>query len=169
MVIKRYKVSDGVFVSGRIEVDLMNGGTEARKALKEILYAASRPGRIEKIESVLPEPNGDPAHDMRVAHICELVDRARNNDEHDETSLQAAEMMLRELRLLPLVQRDDARQKGTTKARRPEIDEWIDKQLAHNPYAKSPELWANAPEWITDQIAIDRFKKRVTKARKRRK
>lgn len=66
-----------------------------------------------------------------------------------------------------IVARDARRQAGTRTPRRPEIDAWIDKALKADPGAKSPELWSTAPRSITDVIAEDAFKKRVTKARKR--
>lgn len=64
--------------------------------------------------------------------------------------------------------RDLSRQQGTRKPRRPEVDKWIDQQLQRNPDARAPALWASAPDWITDQLGKDRFAKRVTSARKRR-
>ena len=64
------------------------------------------------------------------------------------------------------VVRDEGRQAGTRKERRPEITEWIGKQLARNPAATRMDLWETAPEWITDQIGLDRFGKRVRAARK---
>lgn len=67
---------------------------------------------------------------------------------------------------LLLGKRDAARQAGTRKERRPEISRWIEDRLRRNPEAKAPELWAAAPDWITDTIGRDRFSKRVTKARK---
>lgn len=65
--------------------------------------------------------------------------------------------------------RDTKRQAGTRQPRRPDIDEWILKQLQRNPCAKSPALWAMAPESITDQVGQGRFSKRVTTARKKMK
>lgn len=73
----------------------------------------------------------------------------------------------RETALLPLAKRDAARQEGTRKRRRRDVDAWIDAQLKANPAAKSPALWSAAPEWITEQIGEERFAKRVTDARKR--
>lgn len=70
------------------------------------------------------------------------------------------------LDLTPKANRDDRRQEGTRKERRPEITQWIEAQLSRRPDAKSPELWRIAPEWLTDQIGEDRFSKRVTAARK---
>jgi hypothetical protein len=66
-------------------------------------------------------------------------------------------------------ERDLKRQAGTKRPRRPEVDKWIDQQLENNPGARSPALWAAAPEWLTDQLGEDRFAKRVTDARKRKK
>jgi hypothetical protein len=68
----------------------------------------------------------------------------------------------------PAGARDEKRQAGTRKERRPEITEWIDRQLSLNPSAKSPELWGIAPEWLTDQISLRRFATRVTGRRKAR-
>ena len=65
-----------------------------------------------------------------------------------------------------MISRDGARQKGTRKPRRPQINEWIAKKLKANPAAKSPELWSGAPGWITDDIGFERFSKRVTEVRK---
>jgi hypothetical protein len=65
------------------------------------------------------------------------------------------------------MKRDDSRQEGTRKERRPEISDWINTQLTRDPDAKSPALWAIAPEWITDVISVDRFSKRVTAGRKK--
>jgi hypothetical protein len=64
--------------------------------------------------------------------------------------------------------RDRRRQAGTRKERRPQITEWIQKELARDPSAKSPDLWSAAPDWITDQIAERSFAARVTACRKTR-
>ena len=61
--------------------------------------------------------------------------------------------------------RDAARQSGTRLPRRPEVSAWITRAIRKNPSVKSPDLWAVAPDWITEQISIGRFAKRVTKAR----
>ncbi|QRP62696.1 hypothetical protein I6J77_11160 [Rhodanobacter sp. FDAARGOS 1247] len=68
----------------------------------------------------------------------------------------------------PLI-RDKARQEGTKKERRPDVTEWISAKLRRDPLAKSPELWSRAPEWLTDQIGYERFRKRVTAVRMGRK
>lgn len=64
--------------------------------------------------------------------------------------------------------RDRKRQAGTRKERRPKITKWIAIALERNPDAKVPELWRNAPEWLTEQIGMDRFRKRVSAVRKMR-
>jgi len=81
---------------------------------------------------------------------------------------EAVSLLSDQANIVP-AQRDKQRQRGTRKPRRPEIDEWFDEQLDRRPGVKSPQLWAEAPDWITDQIEFDRFKKRLTEARKRRK
>lgn len=59
-------------------------------------------------------------------------------------------------------------QAGAHKPKRPQINDWIGKQLDRNPVAKCPALWHAAPEWITDDIGIDAFRKRITAVRKLR-
>ncbi len=68
----------------------------------------------------------------------------------------------------PIARRDAKRQAGVHKERRPRITAWISQQLDHDPTAKSPALWATAPQWLTEQIGLDRFAKRVTGVRKKR-
>lgn len=94
---------------------------------------------------------------------------ANNHDAaigHLEWMLLRQKMDAREEFLLPKARRDEARQQGTKKERRPEITKWITAQLQAAPDAKSPDLWKAAPEWLTEQISYDRFSKRVTAARK---
>lgn len=69
----------------------------------------------------------------------------------------------------PHIMSDEKRLAGLRKPRKPEIDKWMDRQLSRDSELKSPEAWRRAPEWITDDIGYDRFAKRMTKARKRRK
>jgi len=85
---------------------------------------------------------------------------------HLEWMLNRQREDTREQFLLPLARRDQKRQDGTKKERRPDISDWIIRRLGRDPAAKSPALWAEAPEWITDQIGYERFSKRVTGARK---
>lgn len=81
-------------------------------------------------------------------------------------TLDLADHCVRQALWDPSIIRDMERQKGTRKERRPEINEWIERQLGRQPDAKSPELWEHAPEFITDQISLHRFAKRVTAVRK---
>lgn len=169
MTIKRTKVTDGIFVWTETDVDMKDGcGPEEWEAMYQGLVHHSPPGRIANIEKMLPEANGDPANDMRRDHVLRMVEKAKTGN-FDLEALREAETTLRELMLVPMVQRDQKRQQGTKKPRRPEIDQWIDRQLERTPDAKSPDLWKAAPDWITDPIAYDRFCKRVTQGRKRRK
>ncbi len=71
----------------------------------------------------------------------------------------------REQVLLPLARRDDRRQAGTKKPRRPDIDNWISTAITNRPDATRDELWNDAPQWIKDDIGKDRFKKRVSAQR----
>lgn len=66
----------------------------------------------------------------------------------------------------PKAIRDSKRQRGTQKERLADINVWIDGQLKRTPTITAPALWETAPDWLTDQIGIDAFKKRVTKRRK---
>lgn len=64
------------------------------------------------------------------------------------------------------VRRDQSRQAGTRKKRKPEINEWIFKAIMKYPNATRDELWVEAPEWITEDITRYRFVKRVSEVRK---
>jgi hypothetical protein len=66
-----------------------------------------------------------------------------------------------------IIKRDEKRQAGTRKEKRPKITSWIEKRLKYNPHEKSPDMWSDAPDFITDQISYHRFSKRVTGVRKK--
>lgn len=84
-------------------------------------------------------------------------------------SLHAARWRIeQEVFARPRIERDAKRQAGTHMERRPDVTRWIDGQLIADAFAKSPDLWARAPEWLTEQIGFDRFRKRVTERRKMR-
>lgn len=102
----------------------------------------------------------------RADRLRALLSGVRNRE--PEALAEAVSLLSDQANIVP-AQRDKQRQRGTRKPRRPEIDEWFDEQLDRRPGVKSPQLWAEAPDWITDQIEFDRFKKRLTEARKRRK
>jgi hypothetical protein len=72
------------------------------------------------------------------------------------------------LGVIPRVRRDFNLQMSKRKAKRPELDKWIDQQFSADPTLKSPELWSRLPQRFKDNIGEDRFSKRVTAGRKRR-
>jgi hypothetical protein len=82
-----------------------------------------------------------------------------------KTKAQLAEERAEIAYLAPLAERDQLRQNGTTKERRPEINEWIRQEIAKRPDATRDELWDAAPHRITDAIGPDRFKTRVSNVR----
>lgn len=88
---------------------------------------------------------------------------------HAEALVEAARFRLLVVTHLTAVLRDESRINALKKPRFSDCNQWIDQQLAADPDAKSPDLWARAPDWITDRIGSERFRKRVTAARKRRK
>ena len=62
-----------------------------------------------------------------------------------------------------------ARNFGTMKPRKPDITEWIAKTILTHPNLTRPELYDLAPDWITDQLTLEPFKKRVSRVRKKNK
>lgn len=88
----------------------------------------------------------------------------KSADMHLLHDIAQAEHKALYLAAAPQVIRDQARQNGTKKKRRPEVQAWIKERskLA----LTTRELWDMAPDWITDQIGFHRFQKRVTAARK---
>lgn len=62
--------------------------------------------------------------------------------------------------------RDARRQQGTRKPKRPQVNEWIERQLRRQPGAKSPDLWSRRPDWMEEQVGYDRFSRRVSDVRK---
>jgi hypothetical protein len=143
-----------------IVVDLSDAdGEDERAAIIEILKGGDPEPRIAKLRGI-PELASRVAWlDRHLASVGE--DRALHE------RLRDAEAIAYKLAAQPALVRDRKRQAGTKKPRRPDIDEWIDRALKRDPDAKSPALWAIAPDSITDQIGEDRFKKRVSSARKR--
>lgn len=86
--------------------------------------------------------------------------------EHAEALVEAARSRLLVVSVWPSVLRDESRLEALKKPRFQACDRWIENQLRKIPAAKSPELWESAPDWIRDRIGYERFRKRVTKARK---
>lgn len=104
--------------------------------------------RAERLEAEIKNQNGQ-ANPIQLASISGL----------ETTALY--------LKAAPVVIRDNKRQEGTKKERRPNINAWINKQMKRTPKATRPELWDMAPDWLTDEIGRDRFLKRVSKVRKK--
>jgi hypothetical protein len=101
-------------------------------------------------------------------HRAAALDCVRADDLDRVRLLRHLTEMLRQWQvqaLLPLARRDAKRQAGTRKPRRPDLDEWIAGALKRAPAATRDELWQRAPQWVRDEIGIDRFKKRVSAAR----
>lgn len=98
--------------------------------------------------------------------LLSLLDESGSASMYLMNLIASAERDALYLDAAPRVERDNKRQDGTKKERRPKINEWIRNQLRSNPDAKSPNLWSDAPDWITDQIGYNRFTKRVTGCRK---
>jgi hypothetical protein len=76
-----------------------------------------------------------------------------------------AEGLRKELALIPEVMRDRARQKGPRK-KNDALQNSINKLVNRLPGLTARELWEQASSVITDQIEFDRFRKRVTEARR---
>ncbi|MBN8727601.1 MAG: hypothetical protein J0H15_07840 [Xanthomonadales bacterium] len=141
-------------------MDLADSDGEAeRRAILEMFEASDAAPRIDALRD-LPELAGRVRWlEQRLASVGE--------DERLYHRLIEAEAVAFRVRAQPSLIRDRRRQDGTRKPRRPDIDAWMDGQLRRDPDVKAPELWERAPSWIKDQVALDRFKKRVTDARKR--
>lgn len=137
----------------------IDSGKHDIAAMKSILLWNTPQARIERLK--------------RHEEICEIASalEARlvegNADLHLLADISAAELKALYLDAAPKVIRDNKRQAGTRKERSPKITAWISKRLKNNPDIKSPELWEIAPQFITDDISTDRFRKRVTGVRKK--
>lgn len=72
----------------------------------------------------------------------------------------------KELSLIPEVIRNRARDAGTRKPRNAPLQEAINALVKRQPGLTAKELWREASTMITDQIEFERFRKRVTEARR---
>lgn len=54
---------------------------------------------------------------------------------------------------------------GRRKPKRQELQEWVNREVAKATGETAEQLWARTPDWITEQIGLDRFRKRFTRAR----
>ena len=140
--------------------------------LAEAVYGG--PGKLAAVAA----PLGYQEDVAQIATLCWFSGTSRfGRAEVDELATLLRSVALQITQYIGDVHRDDAiahvlrdkrRQEGTHKPRRPEINQWIARQLERDPASKTPGLWSLAPEFITDSIGFDRFKKRVTQARKLR-
>src|SRR3546814_7645144 len=78
-----------------------------------------------------------------------------------------ADGLRKEIGLIPEVVRNRARDTGTRKPRNVAVQEAVNKLVARHPALTAKELWQEAPSAITDKIEFDRFRQRVTEARRK--
>ena len=153
---------------------------ELERKIDAVLDAGEPASRLQELRATLERLQARtklPAERMAEysGQIAKLLDQAarlapytgtRWHDAH--LRLDEADQLLMLASLEPRIVRDNKRQAGTKAPRFPECDEWMDAQLRRQPDAKAPDLWKRAPDWISDRLAYDRFSKRVTAARKRK-
>lgn len=160
MTTTRYKDAAGLL--GDLVQVALDGSPEDLPETRRLISGSSPASRIEALR----------CHPQLIETADELAARLkgprRTADMHLLHDISQAELRALHISASPSVIRDGKRQAGTRKERRPDISDWIDKQLTRNPDAKSPDLWSSAPEWITEQIGDRSFASRVTKRRKLR-
>lgn len=131
-------------------------------ALVEILEAGTPEARVERLR----------VHPQLVASADKLAAKLEktggNASDRVLAEIAAAEHSALYLVAAPQAKRDKARQDGTKKPREPVagLQAWIDAQVKRATGETAGQLWERAPEWLTDAIGFDRFRKRVTAARK---
>lgn len=158
MAVKRYKDPAGLKPDHAHIV--LDGEDDHRDDVFALLVAASPPGRIERLRE---HPELAERADKLAARFKELGGTA---DWRLMNDIAQAEFHALYLSAADKVIRDNARQSGTRKPRNPELQAWIDREAKRTPDATAAELWDRAPDWVTDQIGIDRFRKRLSAARK---
>jgi len=140
----------------------LQAGSAELNALVGIMDAGSPVNRINALRR----------HVALTKTVDDLTNRCALKNGRADISLLHAILQAEQIALYldseKKVARDNRRQAGTHKERRPAVTKWIAKQLDRNPSAKCPALWSTAPEWLTEQIGLDSFKKRVTAERKKR-
>lgn len=85
---------------------------------------------------------------------------------HLEWMLLRWKYIKREEYILPLARAGKAIDTGRKKPKRPVVQAWIEAEVRKNTGETAEQLFNRAPEWLTDQLALDRFRKRYTTARK---
>lgn len=121
---------------------------------------------IEKARGVVVDWQVDQVAEAR-AHALSLLKAGKFDAamEAGQALFNAAHGLHNALEVFPLLKRDAKRQAGTRKPRRPELQVWINKEVAKGGET-AKELYQRAPQWVKDEVEIDRFVKRVTQARK---
>jgi hypothetical protein len=130
----------------------------AKRPAKKGVAAKAAPSVVFKFD--------DETHALSTVEVERQLQKqyhAMANSDHPELRAQGRKRLLDTAKRAA---RDAARQEGTKKERRPDITEWISSQLGRDSAIKASELWSRAPEWITEQLGFDRFRKRVSTARK---
>ena len=83
-----------------------------------------------------------------------------------QRAFDCGKLLHTKMTLDPEVSRDRARQAGTRKPRNDELQTGVNRLVARFPDLSATELWQKASTDIQDQIGFDRFRKRVTEARR---
>jgi hypothetical protein len=173
MTVKRRKDPAGL-LGDHVSVDLRDGATRAdMEAVLEILKYNSpgaRIARLRKHPELVERANRLEAQLVNGSAEI-IVNGKRKLNRRLMEELAAAERDALYLAAAPAAIRDRKRQAGTRKPRgprNPEVDSWIDAQLKNRPDATAPDLYERAPSWLSAMVRRERFAKRVTAARKRR-
>ena len=100
---------------------------------------------------------------------AEIKPGAINRDallRHLEWMLLRWKYIKREEYILPLARAGKAIDTGRKKPKRPDVQAWIEAEVGKGTGETAEQLFNRAPEWLSDQIALDRFRKRYAVARK---
>lgn len=162
MSVKRTRDPAGL-LGDHVRIDLTNPQPGDTDVINELMEYNSPRRRIERLRRHAQLVSSADRLDR------ELIRLSGSADHRLHAEIASAEQQALYLDAAPKVIRDQVRQAGTRKERRPEITEWIDGRLALRLDENAAAMWAAAPEWLRDKIGIDRFKKRITKCKKRRK
>lgn len=161
----------------------MNAKNEKREGMPFSLVADVERNPIDWLSSLCTvtkhltalRPDLDAHTKTRLKKASDIAALAAKNiqDEKSHNIVCAAMIALQNAWLVEIdlgaktrIIRDNKRQAGTKAKRQPQINDWIRRQLRRKPDATTRELWERAPKEVTDAIASDRFKKRVTEVRK---
>ena len=143
----------------RVEIDGAPDDLRSTAKLISVLSPASR------IEALRRHPELIELADSLAAR---LVGPRKRADMHLMHDIAQAEHRALYLAAAPSSIRDRARQAGTRKPREtvPGLQDWIAKQVQRRTGETAHDLWNRAPEEFTEAIGFDRFRKRVSRARK---